>query len=185
MTAFHPLASFLPRVPKSLIWALLATVLMSLVMLALNQPLLSAQAPQGMFSFQLAATGDHSLAILSSWGQSGIAWATAAIWLDFVFIPIYLGTLLILTGFMLSDRPGVRERKVGRWVKSLFLAAGLSDVGENVLLLNNLTNPTDNISLAATGLALIKFSGLVLGAAGLVIIRAARRRPLRPGPYRR
>ena len=38
--------------------------------------------------------------------------------------------------------------------------------------------PTDVVSLSATVCALIKFTGLMLGVAGLVIIRAARRHPL-------
>ena len=46
------------------------------------------------------------------------------------------------------------------------------------LLLNNFNPPTDLVSLAATVCALIKFTGLTLGLAGLVVIRAARRHPL-------
>ncbi len=38
--------------------------------------------------------------------------------------------------------------------------------------------PTDMVSLSATLCALVKFTGLMLGCAGLVIIRAARRHPL-------
>jgi len=90
-------------------------------------------------------------------------------------------TLLLLTRHLSRDRPGVRERMVSRWVRSLFIAAGASDLAENVLLLNNLDSPNNSMSLAATLFALAKFTGLILGLAGLVILRAARRNPLSQG----
>ena len=67
---------------------------------------------------------------------------------------------------------------VARWVRALFVTAGLSDVAENILLLNNFSPPTDAMSLSATLCALVKFTALTLGMAGLVILRASRRRPL-------
>ena len=67
---------------------------------------------------------------------------------------------------------------VARWVRALFVIAGISDVAENIVLLNNFNPPSDSLSLTATILALVKFTGLILGMAGLVVIRASRRRPL-------
>jgi len=63
-------------------------------------------------------------------------------------------------------------------VRALFVIAGISDVAENIVLLNNFNPPSDSLSLTATILALVKFTGLILGMAGLVVIRASRRRPL-------
>ena len=62
------------------------------------------------------------------------------------------------------------------------MIAGLSDVIENIVLLNNFNPPTDALSLSAALLSLLKYTGLVLGVAGLVVIRAARRHPLTPAP---
>jgi hypothetical protein len=67
---------------------------------------------------------------------------------------------------------------IARGVRALFIIAGLSDVIENIVLLNNFSPATDSLSLAAAILALLKYTGFVLGVAGLVIIRAARRHPL-------
>ena len=53
-------------------------------------------------------------------------------------------------------------------------------MAENLVLLNNVNPATDALSLAAAILALLKYTGLILGVAGLVIIRAARRHPLQP-----
>jgi len=151
-----------------------------LTLLAINQPLQTTTAPQGIVSLQLAGTAEHAYAILSSWREGGIMLARLSLWLDFLFIAAYLAALLQLTRHFTRDRPGVRERTIARWVRALFVCAGLSDIVENLILLNNLNPPTDFLSLAATILALIKFTGLILGIAGLVIIRAARRRPLNP-----
>lgn len=172
----------LPRLmtllPKRLNLSLAATVVLLLVLVVVNQPLQTGSAPQGIVSLQMAATADQSMAILRSWRQDGMLWAQISLWLDFLFVPAYLATLIFLTNHLMRDRPGVRERNVARWVKALFVTAGAGDLAENILLLNNMDPPTDMVSLSATLCALVKFTGLMLGCAGLVIIRAARRHPL-------
>lgn len=167
-----------PMGPGRLKGLILTTVALFIILLVVNEPLKTAAAPQGMISFQLAATLEQSLAIITSWHQDRQRWAVMSLAIDFLFILVYLVTLVRLTGYCLSDRPGVREQQIGRWVRALFVAAGISDVGENILLLNNLAAPSDTLSLAATGCALMKFTGLLLGAAGLVVIRAGRRNPV-------
>ncbi|HTN33253.1 MAG TPA: hypothetical protein VL091_04560 [Marinobacter sp.] len=157
---------------------LVVAVVLFVALLIVNQPLKTASAPQGIVSFQLAGTAAHAQGILRSWQAEGIAWAKASLWLDLVFVPAYLLLLVQLTQQLTKDRPGVRERIGARWIYTLFLMAGLSDTAENILLLNNFDPPTDMISLTATILSLAKFTGLILGAAGLVVIRAARRHPL-------
>lgn len=172
----HP--SVMTDLPRGLKISLAAAAALLLLLLAINQPLQTSSAPQGIISFQLAGTSDQSLAILRSWRPEGIAWAQASLWVDFLFIPAYLMALVMLTTHLTRDRPGIRERNTARWVKALFTVAAASDLTENVLLLNNLSSPTDSVSLTATICALIKFTGLMLGMAGLVVIRAARRHPL-------
>ncbi|MDY6814536.1 MAG: hypothetical protein SV598_01440 [Pseudomonadota bacterium] len=167
--------------PKPLKTSLITTVILLGGLILANQPLQTGSAPQGIVSFQFAATADQAHAILRSWRSEGLLWARASLWLDFFFIAAYLLALLHLTRHLMRDRPGVRERVVGRWVRTLFVAAGTADVAENILLLNNFNPPTDVVSLSATLCALIKFTGLTLGVAGLVIIRAARRHPLAHG----
>ncbi|MCD1629434.1 hypothetical protein [Marinobacter shengliensis] len=158
--------------------SIVVAVALFLVLMAINQPLKTGSAPQGIVSFQLAGTADQAYAIIRSWRENGLIWAQMSLWVDFLFIAAYLAALLQLTRHFTRDRPGIRERKVARWVRALFITAGLSDVAENIVLLNNLSPPTDSMSMTATILALIKFTGLLLGVAGLVIIRAARRHPL-------
>lgn len=175
------IATTIRSLPRKLKLGMILTGLMLVILLIINQPLQTGSAPQGIVSYQLAATADHSMAILRSWRGDAMVWAHLSLWLDFLFVPVYVLTLIMVTNQLMRDRPGVRERNVARWVRALFVAAGTSDIVENILLLSNLNPPTDSLSLSATICALIKFTGLMLGLAGLVIIRAARRHPLAHG----
>jgi hypothetical protein len=174
MDPAHGLAAF----PKGLKVSLVVAAVLLFALLLINQPLQSASAPQGIVSYQLAGTADQAHAIFRSWRSEGVLWAKISLWLDFLFIPAYTIALILLTHHFTRDRPGVRERMVARWVRALFVAAGLSDIAENILLLNNFNPPTDAMSLSATLCALVKFTALTLGFAGLVILRASRRHPL-------
>lgn len=164
--------------PRNLLTLLVTAVLLLVVLLVVNQPLRNTGAPQGIVSFQLAGTAEHARAIIQSWGAENLVWAKASLWLDFLFIPAYLLALLHLTRHFMQDRPGVRERTIARWVRALFLTAGVSDATQNILLLNNFHPPEDTLTLYATICALVRYTGLALGIAGLVIIRASRRHPL-------
>lgn len=168
----------LPPMPRTLKSALVLSSVFLVVLFLINQQLHTDAAPRGLFSLQLAATAEQTGLIVTSWGESGLFWARTSLWLDLGFIAVYLSTLLMLSRYLLSDRPGVREQQLGLWIKTLFMTAGLSDFTENVLLLNNLQTPDDTLSLTATVLSLLKFTCLLIGIAGLVVVRAARRRPL-------
>lgn len=168
----------LTALPKKTKLTLIAAVVLFVALLFINQPLKTDSAPQGIVSFQLAGAAEHASDILHSWRAEGIIWAKTSLWLDFLYIPTYLLLLIQLTRRLTRDRPGIRERTGARWVFALFLVAGLSDFVENILLLNNFDPPTDIVSTSAAIAALAKFTGLILGVAGLVVIRAARRHPL-------
>ncbi|MDC0663958.1 hypothetical protein N6L25_15475 [Marinobacter sp. SS21] len=168
----------LPAVPRGLKVSALISLALLCGLLAINQLLVSPDAPKGIFSFQLAATAERAGVMIASWGDQGLFWAQVSLWLDYALVVVYTVCLVLLTNYLLLDRPGIRERKIGHWVRALFIGAGLSDMAENTLLLNNLPTASDSVSLAATICALVKFTGLVLGAAGLIILRAARRHPL-------
>lgn len=176
----HQRPTWLPNLPMRLpmkISMVLAVALL-IAMVAANQSLQTNAAPQGMISFQLAGSAEQAHAIILSWQGDTLALAKLALWLDFLFVITYLAALLQLTRHFTRDRPGIRERMIARGVRTLFVVAGLSDVIENIVLLNNFNPATDGLSLSAAILALVKYTGFVLGVAGLVVIRASRRRPL-------
>lgn len=163
-------------IPARLRWLGGITLALLLIQVGLNQPLQTVIAPQGMLSFQLATTAEDAAAIVDSWSGSG--WALASLWSGFLFAALYTSVLILLTNYLLVDRPGVRERKTGRWVRGLFATAGLAHVIEYSVLLANLDAPSDRLSLSATLLALLNYTTLLMGFIGLVVIRAARRRPM-------
>lgn len=165
-------------IPTSIRWIGGLTAAVLVAQLGLNQPLQTSAAPQGMLNFQLATTSEGAGAIVASWGDT--LWAEISLWSGFLFAALYTTLLLLLTSHLLIDRPGIRERKTGHWVRGLFLAAGLAHVVEYAVLLANLDAPSDRLSLSATLLALANYTALLMGLAGLVVIRAARRRPLHP-----
>ncbi|SET55223.1 hypothetical protein SAMN04487962_11240 [Marinobacter segnicrescens] len=165
-------------IPTGIRWVGGFTAAVLVAQLGLNQPLQTSAAPQGMLSFQLATTGEGAAAIVESWGTS--FWAETSLWSGFLFAALYTTLLILLTNHLLVDRPGVRERKTGQWVRGLFVVAGLAHVTEYSVLLANLDAPSDRLSLAATLLALTNYTALLVGIAGLVVIRAARRHPLHP-----
>lgn len=165
-------------IPARIRWLGGVTAIVLVLQLGLNQPLQTPVSPQGMLNFQLATTGENAAAIAESWTEAGIAWAKASLWSGFVFAFLYSALLVQFTNHLLVDRPGVRERKTGRWVRGLFVTAGMTHIAEYSLMLVNLDTPTDRVSLSATLLALINYTALLLGIAGLVIIRAARRHPM-------
>lgn len=159
---------------------IVATIALLAVQFGLNKPLLNPYAPQGMISFQLAATAESSQVILDSWRIVGHGWVVASLLTGLLLVAVYTTMLVRLTDFLMRDRPGVREQKEGRWVKRLFIGAGLASTVENLALMNNLNPPTDSMSLTATMMTLASYTGLLLGAAGLFLIRASRRHPLVP-----
>ena len=165
-------------IPGAIRWLGGATAAVLVVQLGLNQPLQTGAAPQGMLSFQLATTGEKATVISTSWGNS--LWPHASLWSGFLFAALYTTLLILLTNHLLTDRPGVREQEAGRWVRRLFVLAGLAHVVEYAVLLANLDTPEDGLTLTATLLALANYTALLMGLAGLVVIRAARRRPLQP-----
>lgn len=167
-------------IPARVRWLGGITAILLALQLGLNQPLQTPVSPQGMLNFQLATTGDNAAAIAQSWDKAGIGWALASLWSGFLFAILYSTLLVLFTNHLLVDRPGVRERKTGRWVRGLFVTAGVTHIAEYSLMLVNLDAPSDQLSLSATLLALINYTALVVGIAGLVVIRAARRRPLHP-----
>ncbi|WP_323752169.1 hypothetical protein [Marinobacter sp.] len=175
--ARHPLK----RPPGlTLVASIALSAALFVALLVMNQPLKTASAPQGMVSFQLAGTAQQAQAILASWAPDSLSLARTSLWLDFLLIAAYMATLLQLTRRFSVDRPGVRERMVTKWVRTLFLVAGASDVVENIALLNNFNPPDNSLSVAASIFSLMKFTGLLLGLAGLIIVRASRRQPLTP-----
>lgn len=124
----------------------------------------------GIIPFELAFDRFEARQILELWREEGQAAAKRNIWLDFLFIPSYVGLFLTLTGFAMKPGGQWRSRH-GRAFCAAALVAGLFDVVENICLLRILGNPEGfaaaTIKLASWS-AFFKFSLLALTGAALV-----------------
>lgn len=79
--------------PSAQRWALLSFFLMSILlltaMLILDRALISAAAPNGIVSFELAGNIDHARKILTAWGSEGKVYASLSLGLDYLFLIVY------------------------------------------------------------------------------------------------
>ena len=152
-----------------------------ILVMMVNQYLTTPEAPQIITSYQLAGDPEQAREIHEAWERDGGIWPRTSLILDLGFIALYATFLVTLTNHFLIDRPGVRERKAGRLAKALFVFGAISDMAENMLLLAAISNPhSQTLPLWAAVATLGKFTGLILGAGCLLIVRAARRHPVKP-----
>lgn len=165
--------------PTQLKWLALASGAWMVVLMLINQYLITPDAPQGMISYHLAGKADSAEHIRRNWGEEGQFWAHLSLYLDLFFIGVYLTFLIKFSNHLLQDRPGVREQQLGRLAKGLFVLGAAGDMGENLFLLAAIARPEeDTWTLAAVAATLLKLTGLLIGAAALLVVRASRRHPL-------
>lgn len=174
-----------PWSPRLRLLAFFTGAALILVMM-INQYLTTPEAPQIITSYQLAGNPEQAAEIHRAWEQSGGFWPQLSLILDLGFIALYAAFLVTLTNHFLIDRPGVREQKAGGMAKVLFLFGAVSDMVENLLLLAAISNPhSEVLPLSAAVATLGKFTGLILGAGSLLVVRAARRHPVKPEDWHR
>jgi hypothetical protein len=138
--------------------------------------LVTAEAPLGIVSFELAGTIERAQAILTSWDEHARLNAAFGLGFDFLFMLVYSSTLALAC---LWSGEALREHRWplaglgaplagGQWL------AALCDVAENIALFLLLLGPAAAPwpALARTA-ALIKFglifTGMVYGILGWVV----------------
>ncbi|MDX1589082.1 MAG: hypothetical protein R3296_09100 [Oleiphilaceae bacterium] len=165
--------------PTPLKWLALASGAWLVVLMLINQYLITPDAPQGLISYELAGESDRVAHIRQNWGEEGQFWAHLSLYLDFFFIGVYLAFLLRFSNHLLLDRPGVREQQLGRLAKGFFVLGAGGDAGENLFLILAIARPEDDQwPMVAVTATLVKLTGLLIGAAALLVLRASRRHPL-------
>jgi hypothetical protein len=154
---------------------LLLTLGMFAIFQALDMPMKTTAAPNGIVSYELAGTLKKSVAMLASWDESARLNAAFGLGFDYLFMPIYAIFIALATLLAAGRHQG--------WLRSLGAAAGwgaflaaLFDAVENFALWHILSNGAANPwpGLAA-GCASIKFfffiAGIVYAIAGGLIPR--------------
>jgi len=157
------------------------------VMRALDAPLRTAAAPQGIVSFELARTPSQATAILSSWEAHPLAvrYAAFGLGIDYLFLCWYAAAFALACAAFgrTFERPG--GRALGFLLARLQLLAAALDAVENFSLFQVLLGDVYlTWTQTAWGCAVAKFSLLsaavlyiVAGSGAYVRRRLAARRP--------
>ena len=163
----HPLECLSPH-KRTLIFLLLLglTVVLLLSMNFVGLPLNTAAAPQGIISFEFAATPERAQEMLDSWSPDARIRAGFIQGLDFLF-PIAYSTTVALGCVMAAGvitRRGQAISRLGAWLAwGLWLAAVLDyieNIGLLFILFGIVQSPYPQIAAVC---ASIKFALLAIG----------------------
>lgn len=165
----HPLERISHQQRTVVFYILLGvTIILLLSMNFVGMPLNTAAAPQGIISFEFAATPERAQEMLDSWSPAARIRAGFIQGLDFLF-PIAYSTTVGLGCVMAAGviaRRGQAISRLGAWLAwGLWLAAALDyieNIGLLALLFGAVQSPYPQIAVVC---ATIKF---ILLAAGLV-----------------
>jgi len=172
----------IPERRRSLVFLILLAL--SLVLMAalniLGAPLVTSAAPQGIVSFELAATPARAAGILASWDGPARLRAAFTLGLDYLFMPLYAAALslaCILAGGALHRRGWPLAGWAVPLAAAPWLAAGL-DAVENVGLTALVFGALDPFwpllsAVCAYGKFGLLFVGLVYSFLGLASRLAA------------
>ena len=165
----HPLERISSQQRTRVFYLLLGlTILLLLSMNFVGTPLNTAAAPQGIVSFEFAATPERAQAMLDSWSPAARVRAGFIQGLDFLFPVIYSTTVglgcIMAAGVIARRRQAIS--RLGRWLAwGLWLAAALDyieNIGLVIILFGAVQSPYPQIAAVC---ATLKF---ILLAAGLV-----------------
>jgi len=155
-------------------WVLLAlTILLTIVLQAVDAPLKTPAAPLGIVSYEFAGTTAAAQAILDSWDAGARVHVGFSLGLDYLYMPVYALTIGLACAW--AVRPlGDRRCWLGSLGRTLALGLGfaaLLDATENyaltTMLFSGVADPWPAVArwCAAGKFALI-IAGLVYALAG-------------------
>lgn len=162
---------------RTLVIALVLSLVLLTAMRILDAPLRTAAAPRGIVSFELAKDGSASRQILDSWNAHAKTHAALSLGLDYLFLIVYavfISMACVQVGRALQRRSPSLARLGGILAWAQFLAAIL-DAIENLALIFLLLN-SERLWLPAVarGCAIIKFTivgaGFIYIGSGLLVI---------------
>lgn len=169
--------------------ALLAdTLLLSLILGWVGQPLTTPAAPNGIVSFELAGSPAASQAILDSWEPLARLHAAFIQGLDFLYLLVYAVTFALAGLFSANviQRLGWPLARLGKPVAFGFALAALFDLVENIalvlILLGTVRSPWPEVAAVCAWLKFgLLFAGMVYIFYGAALYLADR---LLPPPSR-
>ena len=139
-----------------------------------GQELVTAEAPHGIVSYELARSFDRSAAIIGSWSPRARAGAMLIQGLDYLYLFVY-PTWFSLAAARLGARAGGGWRRAGSAVSWIVLASAPLDALENHALIQQLMHgPSQVYAQLAWWCAVPKFILVVLAGTFLVLAGCAR-----------
>ncbi len=167
-------------------WALLALTLgLTVALQAVDAPLKTAAARQGIISYEFAGTVPAAQAMLDSWDENARAHAGFSLGLDYLYMPVYaltIGLACAWAGRVLAAR--WRGWRVVGLVLGIGLApAALADATENFaltrMLFGGVAAPWPAVARGcATGKFALISIGFIFALVGLGFWIAGVKRPL-------
>jgi hypothetical protein len=154
-------------------WLLALVVVYAVVQIvigAVNGPLSTDAAPDGIITLELAGTPEEATRIVDSWAEEGaLDEAGVSLGLDFLYMPLYAAVLAALV--VAVNR---RRWKLGTAVAWVPFVAAAFDVVETVALVRVVDDPAvDGLPAVARAFALGKFALLTVTVLFIVVAGAA------------
>jgi len=161
---FIPLDSWSQKQRKRALVVLVTLALLIIIVFGFTGTTLNTDAaPYGIVSFEIAGSVARAEQIINSWDAPARERAAVSLGLDFLFIPVYVGAV-ILGIHMAADKIQGRLATWRSWLTIALLAAGLLDIVENIALLTILfQSPITPLPSIAKLCALPKFTLIIMG----------------------
>jgi hypothetical protein len=161
---------------------LVLSIGLTVVLQAVDAPLKTPAAPQGIVSYEFAGTLAAAQSILDSWDADARAHAGFSLGLDYLYMPAYALTIGLACAWA-ARLLGSRTRWLGRlgWVLAFGLGlAALLDAVENyaltTMLFNTAADPWPAVARwCATGKFALIVAGLLYTLAGFIFWLITRR----------
>lgn len=181
----HPLDSLTPGKRKLVFWSLFVLTLVIMVLLNLvGAPLITASAPYGIVSYELAGSLSRAEAILASWDPEARAHAAFSLGFDYLFLLAYSTTIALAclwsAGVLKARGWSLAALGAplawGQWLAALLDA--LENLALTVILFNAPASPWPEIARWSAILKFtLVFAGMVYAFLGLAVSLVQRLSP--------
>ncbi len=149
--------------------SLIASLSLMVILQAVDGPLRTAAAPQGIVSFELAGTAEQAAAIVQSWDILARMHAGLSLGLDYLFMLAYATAFMLACLWAATRWSAAWARWLGQALAWAMPVAAVADAIENAALWRTLHEPVAPWPALARSMALIKF-GLLAAALLFVVL---------------
>jgi hypothetical protein len=120
-------------------------------------------SPTNIVEFEFAGTVQKATEIIDVWGDKGVELARTSTYLDFIFLLLYSASISLGCKVASTYSKNQLLIKIGITLSWIVWLAGMSDVIENISMLNTLNEINQATISLAYYFAAIKFSMVAVG----------------------